>query len=267
MTSAAPGQDIQHLRQELFEKLKALYFKQVQAGTIDYVKHHCNNDVMLLGQVDSFIKYYPHLKPGRVLDWGCLHGPDSAMLRMVGGPSTEIFGCDVSENKGFDVFRQFTEVKYTPLTHPFQLPFPDAHFDTVIGAGVIEHVANPRESLKELHRVIKDQGSLLLTYAPSKYSFTEFVLRAIKHPHHRRRFTIASLRSLLLDSGFVAQKIEFHAVTPTLSSVHFDKMRRSGLAQTTVDLLYKMNPFLEKFYPFNRLGQNIMVCARRVGFI
>ena len=267
MTSAAPGQDIRGKRQELFQQLKGLYAKQIEAGTIEYVKHHSNNNVMLMGQVDAFIKYYPFLKHGKILDWGCLHGPDSAMVRMTGGPGNEIYGCDVYENKGFDVFRAFSQVHYTPLTHPYHLPFQDAQFDSVIGSGVIEHVANPRESLKELHRILKDQGSLLLTYAPSKHSFTEFVLRAIKHPHHRRRFTVQSLRALLLDSGFVAEKIEFHAVTPTLSSQHFDKMRGSSFSQELVDLLYRINPFLEKFYPFNRLGQNLMVCARRVGFI
>jgi SAM-dependent methyltransferase len=258
---------IQSKRAELFRKLKELYHQQITKGTFDHIRYHANNDVIILGHVDTFIKYFPFVKAGRILDWGCLHGPDSCLLKMSGMPGNQLFGCDIFPNEGMEIFREFSGIQFSTLSHPYQLPYPDTQFDTVIGSGVIEHVVNPRESLKELHRIMKDGASLILTYAPSEYSFTEWVLRLLKMSHHRRRFTVRGLQDLLLDSGFVAERVEFHAVTPTLTSRGFDKMRASGFAQTLVDFLYKLNPFLEKFYPFNRLGQNLMVCARRVGHI
>ena len=264
MTNDPHAASIRDRRGELFSGLKKLYQDQIARGTIDYIEHHSNNDVIIMGQVDAFIKYYPYLRGGNILDWGCLHGPDSCLLRIAAGEANTLYGCDVYPSTGLEVFREFTRARFSFLEHPYRLPFEDGLFDTVIGSGVIEHVVNPRESLKEIYRVLKPDGTLVLTYAPSWHSFTEWVLRLLKHPHHRRRFTVHSLHQLLLDSGFVAETIQFHAVTPTLSSPRFHQMRGSSFAQQVVSFLYRFNPLLEKFYPLNRLGQNIMVCARRV---
>jgi ubiquinone/menaquinone biosynthesis C-methylase UbiE len=41
------------------------------------------------------------------------------------------------------------------------MPFGDGSFDTVIVADVIEHVASPRHTLKEIHRVLRPGGRMI----------------------------------------------------------------------------------------------------------
>ncbi|NET36072.1 MAG: class I SAM-dependent methyltransferase [Cyanothece sp. SIO1E1] len=44
-----------------------------------------------------------------------------------------------------------------------QTTFPDQHFDIIISFETIEHVPNPRKAIRELHRILKPNGTLLLT--------------------------------------------------------------------------------------------------------
>src|SRR5829696_685523 len=43
------------------------------------------------------------------------------------------------------------------------LPWPNQHFDSVISCETIEHTPEPRQALRELHRVLKPGGHLYLT--------------------------------------------------------------------------------------------------------
>jgi SAM-dependent methyltransferase len=67
----------------------------------------------------------------------------------------------------------------------YRLPFGDATFDVVLCAEVLEHTHTPALALREMQRVLKDGGKLLLTtpfaypihYAPTDYyRFTRFGL-------------------------------------------------------------------------------------------
>ena len=62
----------------------------------------------------------------------------------------------------------------------FKLPFPNATFDGVFNLGVMEHFndAEMVNALTELHRIIKDDGKILLFWPP-RWGLSVFVLRII----------------------------------------------------------------------------------------
>jgi SAM-dependent methyltransferase len=50
------------------------------------------------------------------------------------------------------------------------LPLPDASIDAIICSSVLEHVQDPRQAMRELHRVLRPGGALFF-YVPSLYPY------------------------------------------------------------------------------------------------
>jgi SAM-dependent methyltransferase len=75
------------------------------------------------------------------------------------------------------------------------LPVGDGEFDVVLCTQVLEHVAEPRDVLAELHRILRPGGRLHLT-APLVWELHEL-------PHDYYRYTAPGLEHMLGAAGFV----------------------------------------------------------------
>ena len=74
------------------------------------------------------------------------------------------------------------------------LPFKDDIFDTVICNQVIEHIPRPWQAVREIYRVLRQGGHLLLS-APFLYPYHP-------EPYDYFRYTREGLRILLEEAGF-----------------------------------------------------------------
>jgi glycosyltransferase involved in cell wall biosynthesis/SAM-dependent methyltransferase len=74
------------------------------------------------------------------------------------------------------------------------IPLPDASVDAVVMTEVLEHVNNPLATLREMARILKVDGQIVLT--------TPFVWILHEMPHDYYRYTPSALRNLLEDAGF-----------------------------------------------------------------
>jgi SAM-dependent methyltransferase len=192
----------------LVDELRSLY-EQELAGPSDhpYLREHAT-EAAVHGQAQVFRWYWPWVSDAAaVLDWGCQHGPDSVMLRLARalGPvqlPLRIKGCDIVEPTEYQHFRARSSMEYTQLRSRRAIPFDDHSFDAVIAAGVLEHVESDFDSLRELHRVLRPNGRLIVTYLPNIYSWEELVLRRRRQPHHERLYSRSGIRRMLLQSGF-----------------------------------------------------------------
>jgi SAM-dependent methyltransferase len=155
-------------------------------------------------QVRTFHWYRPYLPDaGTVLDWGCNHAPDSCLLRAWFGDRLSLFSCDFVEAGRFQVFDDFARASHKRLDDEVLLPFSSNFFDAVIGSGVLEHTAMDYESLKELHRVVKPDGVLVISYLPNWLSYKEWHRRIIRQTDfHRRLYGISEAKQLLKRCGF-----------------------------------------------------------------
>jgi SAM-dependent methyltransferase len=121
---------------------------------------------------------------GRLADIGCGTKPYAALLRPV---VTEHVGIDrpdtIYPRRWVDVFASADA-----------LPVPDAWFDSVLATEVLEHLAEPRDALREWARITRPGGRLLVT--------VPFIWGIHDAPADFYRFTPFGLRHVLTVSGW-----------------------------------------------------------------
>jgi SAM-dependent methyltransferase len=122
---------------------------------------------------------------GKILDVGCGRKPYKNLFSF-----SEYIGIDI-ENPGHSHEEEDIDIYYDGTT----FPFPDSQFDNALCNQVLEHVFHPDKFLKEIHRVLKDEGHLLLT--------VPFVWDEHEQPNDYARYSSFGLRFLLEKNGFV----------------------------------------------------------------
>jgi ubiquinone/menaquinone biosynthesis C-methylase UbiE len=81
-------------------------------------------------------------------------------------------------------------VEFIKMNVPPLKGIPDSSFDFVITFQVLEHIKKDKEFVKEIYRVLKNKGKLIVTTPNKKTSLT-------RNPWHIREYTISELDSLL----------------------------------------------------------------------
>ncbi|MDD4910643.1 MAG: methyltransferase domain-containing protein [Candidatus Omnitrophica bacterium] len=106
--------------------------------------------------LEKFIEIFKNEARGRVLDIGCGSGDYAYHLQNVG---FDVLAADMDGGR----FRHKNEVKFEKYNVTENLPFSDNDFDFVVLAEVIEHLENPYGVIKELHRVLRAGGKIILS--------------------------------------------------------------------------------------------------------
>lgn len=187
----------------------------------DY-KHFHNS---LIDEIDSEIEhnYFSHIWEEVInlvefydlLDVGCGNGVFSANLkhklgcRLIGVDGSE-YALEQARNNGFDetfVIKDFCEDK---------LPFENNLFNMIVCKDVLEHLINPEYLIKEIYRVCKPNGYILV-HVPNHFTLKgriKFLFdnnidpynwfpnaKRWNHPHIRF-FTYESFSELLVENNF-----------------------------------------------------------------
>lgn len=108
-------------------------------------------------------------KPGgKVLDVGCGSG---IMVEALLERGCSFWGVDPAPGMIEDATKRFGDVPNVHLAvgSAESLAFPDNYFDAVLCMGVVERVKDDRLALAEMIRVLKKDGTLVVTM-PNKYS-------------------------------------------------------------------------------------------------
>lgn len=192
--------------------LEDLYRQQLSLDPGNHYFRIHGTPRFIANQIRTFHWYRPYLpESGTVLDWGCHHAPDSCLLRAWFGDRLILHGADFADPRRFRVFREFAGATYQQLRDVVTLPYASGSLDAVIGSGVLEHAAMDYESLKELWRILKPGGVLVITYLPNWLSFQEWRRRVVqKQGYHRRLYGVAETKHLLKHSGFYPEAARYH---------------------------------------------------------
>jgi SAM-dependent methyltransferase len=246
----------------LLEDVIQMYRDQVELYGDSGIGHVLQNHNIVRRQIDAFDIYKAYLKSGTsFLDWGCRSALDAYMIRLVCSEKARIYGCDVDEET-YQTFYAKSNLTYSQLRHSYELPYESEQFDLVVGSGVLEHVPNDYESLKELYRVIKPEGYFVITFLPNSKSYTEFLNKRIGNPCvHNRQYSIPEIRRMLIHTGFLPLKYGYHQLMPSFASFH--PTEENVPLGFISDGLYSLDKYSKKIPFVNQFSANIFVIAQK----
>jgi len=92
--------------------------------------------------------------------------------------------------------------------------YPNNSFDIITMNHVLEHVGNVSETIKEIHRILKPKG-ILIVGVPNTNSLAYRIFKsnwfALESPRHLFNYSDKNLTKLLLDNGFKVNKIRYNS--------------------------------------------------------
>ena len=135
----------------------------------------------------------------RVLDVGCGRG---VILGPLADRGLSVHGLELSPAAALGADPR-AEIRIAPRLA--DVGYPDGFFREVVIWHVLEHLAEPRATLEEVHRVLAPDGRLIVA-VPNLSSFQARVMGAawfhLDLPRHLYHFPLAALCRLLDDIGF-----------------------------------------------------------------
>ncbi|HEY9048331.1 MAG TPA: methyltransferase domain-containing protein [Ohtaekwangia sp.] len=131
-------------------------------------------------------------RPLRILNAGVATGATTTMLQKHGEVISLEYDKDCCEFLKTVVNMEVVNASLTDL------PFEDRSFDLVCAFDVIEHIEDDNLAVREIRRVLKDDGTMFLTVPAFMFLWSH-------HDdinHHYRRYTMKTLRKVLLEESF-----------------------------------------------------------------
>jgi 2-polyprenyl-3-methyl-5-hydroxy-6-metoxy-1,4-benzoquinol methylase len=139
-------------------------------------------------------------KKGRILDVGCGEGGFLLNFKERGW---EAYGVDISE-----AACRLARAKLGRYIFNCELKdrhFPDSSFDVVTLNHVLEHMLNPNEELREVHRILKDDGILRLS-TPNidslQFKISKDRWIGLDLPRHLCYYSPRTIKDILKRNGF-----------------------------------------------------------------
>jgi ubiquinone/menaquinone biosynthesis C-methylase UbiE len=141
-----------------------------------------------------------------VLDAGCGDGALAAKLAPKVG---EMHAVDIAANALDPKFTTISNLHFTAQNIE-SLSYPDSHFDAVLCVETLEHLLHPTKALGELHRVLKSDGRLILTYPTINRTLMKRCRLGPRVPvsEHLNEWSYAELSREVRDVGFAVEGVD-----------------------------------------------------------
>lgn len=140
-------------------------------------------------------------KKGRILDIGCKRGELLVEMRKRGW---ETYGTDISQ-EACDYTGKKLGFENIYCGGLLLLDLKEDFFDAVTLFNVLEHIYNPLETLKKIHRLLKNDGVLIINcpnFGAIQGSIFKDKWFVLDLPRHLYQFTPDSLRNMAEKAGF-----------------------------------------------------------------
>jgi SAM-dependent methyltransferase len=173
--------------------------------------------IAMPGTHTSFLKYFNDFsfdKKNKILDVGAGHG---AFTKRLYDMNYDISACDLFP----EIFR-FDKIECKKADITKKLPYPDNFFDLVIAIEVSEHILDHELFFRELSRILKPSGQLLLStpnilslksrirflFTGFYYSFNPLEMKNYDGLQHVASLTLDQYNYVAVKNGFNEAKYE-----------------------------------------------------------
>jgi 2-polyprenyl-3-methyl-5-hydroxy-6-metoxy-1,4-benzoquinol methylase len=205
--------------------------------------------------------------PGmRMLDVGCAAGATSAVLK-ANYPKSHFTGLELN-HKAAQIAAQRLDVVIRENIETLPLPdarLPDANFDTILLADVLEHLANPWDVLARLRRLLKPAGKVVACI-PNVFNLRllddlaqgdwHYAANGLLDITHLRFFTAESMQRMFEETGYKVVSITGLRQSPA----ELPEYRREALRSVTTANLTLHNLSPEKMDALTNL-QYVLICT------
>lgn len=206
------------------ERTQSYYDKEYHN---EYRKSALLTDYSLRSRLD-FFQSECIAKNARVLDYGC--GTGAILTGLENIDKNGSYGVDVSESAIEFAKSKFADYKWRKVPIDDVLPFSDASFDVVISSEVLEHVFDVDGYLKELHRVLKPNGILVVSCSFHGFikDFPILVTGQFENHFHNpydphiRFYSLKSIQRVLTKNSF--ELIKKKGICPYLGLPYLSRM-------------------------------------------
>lgn len=151
----------------------------------------------------------------KVLDLACGQGVVAEYLTTLG---VNVFGIDISKKAVIETKKKGISAVVADVETG--IPFSNGRFDSVFWGDNVEHLFNPEAVLKEIHRVLKKSGRVIISFPNMAYlRYRIYYLLQGRIPdtewsgnapwlwNHIRFFDISIVKDFLEQGGFRLKKV------------------------------------------------------------
>jgi SAM-dependent methyltransferase len=171
-------------------------------------------------------------KDAVALDLGCGEGYGSNLLAKT---AQTVTGLDASQKAVERARASHSRENLSWLTAPAQATgLPGAYFDLICAFQMIEHFQDPVPVLREMARLLKPDGSILIS------TLNRAVSGSVFNPYHAREYDLEEFRALLAPHLRIEKLLGVHVGSDVLAAMNRFKSRAALLLKLDVFGLRKL---------------------------
>ena len=186
-----------------------------------------------------------------ILDVGCALGGFLGYLQRKGHVNLH----------GIDKIRQYVERSKFKchVGDAYNIPYSDDHFDFVVIDQVLEHLQEPREAIKEIKRVLNDEGEVCISVPDASrynefYFFDYYWFLMREHVQH---FDIEHLNLMMQLEGFELVKYKQDSIE-VMSESMILPIITAVYRKNTFKLSNKINDYLHRQFRLERQKMSLI---------
>ncbi len=231
-----------------------------------------NQGKMISGMI--YPEFFSFEKNDEVLNVGCGDGVQAVIYK---GNFKKMVGVDLNKDR-LEIAKRFTlhyNIKnFFPLCANVEAIPLNEKFDKVIAIDIIEHVIKPDQLAKEIYRLLKDDGRLLITF-PSMHDKWENLFRFVGRKILRRKgktvrqsgwdpdehqydFNLKKWLDLMSSNGFKLEKSRASTLFPPLHYLGLPKF------WFTNKFIHVIDNFLCKLLILKNYGQSLVCVFKKI---